>query len=206
MAVRDEVWTEARLQLMQSMAGKGPNAMWEALNELPGAKLTKSAVNGKRDRMFGPDRPTKTDAEKEGSAAARRERDILRKREVRASRAMRSKELGAGSVGSAAAGVIQRIQAKANRSPDIEFKAAPEPEGIQPKNIGLADLNTFTCHAIYGEGLLATYCGHMTTLCGPQKERQSPYCREHHSLYYKPVPAKRPSSWVELRRDFRCAC
>ena len=183
--------------LMKQMqdAGRGPKMMWDALNKLPGPKLTKSAVIGMRARLYGVVSRLKSDEERAAAIKASRERDAAKKREKRA--AARKP----GSVGSEASGVIHRIKAKTNgtRAPDAPFKLQSDPVA-EPKHIGLLDLNTFTCHAVYGDGLSATYCGHMTTLCGPLKERQSPYCTAHHALYYKPPPVKQQRSWIELRR------
>jgi hypothetical protein len=197
MGARSHSWSEDRVLLMKQMqdAGRGPKVMWEALNKLSGPKLAKAAVIGMRARLYGVVSRLKSDEERAAAIKASRERDAAKKRERRA--AARKP----GSVGSEASGVIHRIKAKTNgtRAPDALFNPQSDPVA-EPNHIGLLDLNTLTCHAVYGEGLSATYCGHMTTLCGLERARQSPYCSAHHSLYYKPVPAKRPSSWVELRR------
>jgi hypothetical protein len=197
MGARSDSWSEDRLLLMKQMQGasRGPKAMWEALNKLPGPKLTKSAVIGMRARQYGVVSRRKSEEEKAATLKAGRERDAAKKREKRAA------DRTPGSVGSEAYGIIHRIKAKTNgtRAPDAPFKPQSDPVD-EPKHIGLLDLNTFTCHAVYGDGLSATYCGHMTTLCGPDKERQSPYCRAHHALYYKQPPVKQQRSWIELRR------
>lgn len=176
-----ETWTEARVELLTLMHERGPKAIWEALNELSGPKLTKSAVIGKRDRMFGVRKPTKTEGEKAAARRATREKDAALKRAKRVANRL---GLGVGAqmqainrrmpAGSFAAGVVYRVKAKLNgyEAPSVPLHIAHDADDVQPRHISLLELTDETCRWPYGDQAPFTFCG-CTPITG------GPYCFSH---------------------------
>lgn len=78
-------WTEDRIELFNSMREQMPQAIWEALNALPGLPISKGAVIGRRDRLRGaPRKPKRTQEEIIATLLARRDRDNAYRRAKRA--------------------------------------------------------------------------------------------------------------------------
>jgi hypothetical protein len=77
-------WTTARITLLEATRELGAGIVCDALDKLPGGKLSRNAVCGKRARLFGTNPDTRTPEEIAAARAARREREAAHKRAMRA--------------------------------------------------------------------------------------------------------------------------
>jgi GcrA cell cycle regulator len=182
-----DTWTEDRLALLTEMQDSAPKDTWLALNKLPGNPLTKSAVIGKRDRMFMQRRPKKTPEQIAAELLASRDRDNASRRAKREKNNEKQPPVSVAQM--EAARERARINAEAASYVCIEAK------DIIPLHLTIMDLTDETCRWPYGDAEI-TFCGHL-----PVHGR--PYCLSHCAIgYTAPAARKRADQPRDASQSF----
>lgn len=175
-------WTAERVDLLTAMRERGPKVIWAALNELPGPALTKSAVVGKRDRLFGVRQPKKTEEEKEAVRRAKFDRGNAARR---AKRAEQRAPIN-----------FNRVAVAKNRI-DPEPFICQEPVDVVPLNIPFSELERgdHKCRWPYDapEGASGSF-----VFCGHPGE---PYCCSHARIAYRQPQARTKAPYLDLGKS-----
>lgn len=174
-------WTDERRALLAEMHLRGPKVIWEALNELPGPKLTKSAVIGLRDRKFMRRQPKKTPEEVAAMLLARRERANAR---VRVKRAKKAKKSTPKNII-----YMTRIVSMNGNSNGQRVTMAPVAEPFNGRHADIVSRNLTILELQDGEcrypndrdppNAPIRFCGHSAV-------EDKPYCRAHLRIAYRP--------------------
>lgn len=169
-------WTEQRMAMLVEMQERGPKVIWAALNELPGPKLTKSAVIGKRDRLRGMvRRPKKTLEEISANLLARRERNNAAQRKKRQEQR--------------APVDFDRRRAARNRVDPVPYVCQPVPVDLIPLNIPFSELERGDCKCRWAFDAPAEVEGSFV-FCGHQTLDGDSYCFTHRLIASPPQPKK----------------
>lgn len=187
-------WTEERFSLLAQLREMGithRRQIADRINRQTGSHFTRNSICSKIQRTWGPDRPPRTQEQKDADLIARRNRDVLRAREKRAEKREREGRPPRTQVHTTAINITRM------RLANPELKSEPfvcgEAPNVVPRDLTLMELGNGDCRYPSGEGPNIRFCGH------PSLEGKS-YCGPHKRLSYKPPIQRTKAPYVENGR------
>lgn len=187
-----ESWTAERVAMLGDIKDRPFKFIVAAINGLPGAPLTRSAVIGKRDRLYGVRKPKLSPQEVMQRLLARREKDNSNRRQRRDRQKEKRPAKNGVPVGSQAFKIIHGIKGKqaSLETPWMQSETASDDSGCLKLPFSALESGDRKCRWPFDaspevEGSFV-YCG----LHSPEG---APYCIRHARLAYT-VPQPRRSA------------